>query len=337
MEKYSHLRDKNRNSLLDNLPLKLPYSMNIEPTNKCNFRCLACPLSFDDYRDIVGYTGDIDFELYKKLIIEISKMGKLKCLRFYMEGEPLLNKRIIEMLKLAKEYDVTERIEFTTNASLLNEKIAQELIDTKIDYLRVSIYSVNQKRHERVTNSKVDIEKIYNNIKTVKELRDKAGAKYPFIYVKMLDSFDEKENQDFRDKYSAIADEVMIEKPMNWNDYEDRDLIGAFYGDKKINKENLFENKKEVCPFPFYSCIVNCDGLVTVCCVDWNKKTIVGDLNKNTFEEIWNGKEFNEFREMHIKREKFNNPSCKNCTFLYTSVDNLDKMTLEEFEEKYNN
>lgn len=339
MKKYSELRDKTREDLIDKLPLKLPYSIHIEPTNKCNFRCLACPLSFEDYREVVGYTGNIDPDIYKKVVLEIKSMGKLKCLRFYMEGEPLLNKDLIEMIKFAKNNHIAERIELTTNASLLSEEIAKQLIDLQLDYLRISIYSVDQKRHEYVTNSNIDIKKIYSNVKKVWDLKQKTKNTYPFLYVKMLDAFDEGENKKFLETYKDISDEVMIEKPMNWNDYENRDLIGAFYGEKgkSLDKKQLFTNVREVCPFPFYSCIINCDGTVTICCVDWNKKTIIGDLKKNTFNEIWNGHEANKFREMHIKRERFKNQSCKNCTFFYTSVDNIDKLSLEEFYQKYNN
>lgn len=332
---YSQLRNQERKPLADKLPLKLPFSIYLEPTNKCTFRCKACPLSFDDYRDIVGYSGDMDFELYKKIILDIKKLGRLVSLKFYMEGEPLLNKNLIKMMQFAREHDVAERFELTTNASLLSEEIIKDLIGIKLNYLRISIYSVIQQRHEYVTDSKIDIQKIYNNVKSAREIRDNSGSQYPFIYVKMLDTFDEKENQMFKELYSPIADEIMIEKPMNWNDYENRDLLKAYYGDKKPQEEKIFPNYKEVCPFPFYSCVINCDGTVTICCVDWNKKTMIGDLKKNSFDEIWNGKSANDFRKMHLRREKHKNPSCKNCRFLYTSVDNLDDFTLEEFSEKY--
>jgi len=332
---YSQLRSKERKPLIDKLPLSLPFSIYLEPTNKCNFLCKSCPLSFDDYRDIIGYSGDMDFALYKKIIFDIKKLGKLISLKFYMEGEPLLNKNLIKMMQFAREQDIAERFELTTNASLLSEEIVKQLIDVKLDYLRISIYSVNQERHEKVTNSKIDINKIYANVKKAREIKDKSASQYPFIYVKMLDTFDEAENQKFKNIYAEIADEVMIEKPMNWNDYENRDLLGAYYGEKKPEAERTFTNYKDVCPFPFYSCVINCDGTITICCVDWNKKTMIGDLKKNSFDEIWNGEVANEFRKMHLKREKYKNPSCKNCRFLYTSVDNLDDFSLEEFKNKY--
>ena len=197
-------------------------------------------MSFDDYRKIVGYSGDMDFELYKKIILDIKKLGKLVSLKFYMEGEPLLNKNLINMMKFAREQDVAQRFELTTNASLLTEEIMKGFIEVKLNYLRISIYSPIQEKNELLTNSTADVNKIYENIKAAKNLRSNSNVDYPFIYVKMLDSFDDDENKMFVDLYSDIADEVMIEKPMNWNDFENRDLLGAYYGDKKCEAEKNF-------------------------------------------------------------------------------------------------
>ena len=69
---------------------------------------------------------------------------------------------------LTKDLDIAERIEITTNASLLKPKISAELIDAQLDYIRCSIYSVDQKRHESVTQNKINIEKIKNNIINLK-------------------------------------------------------------------------------------------------------------------------------------------------------------------------
>ena len=47
--------------------------------------------------------------------------------------------------------------------------------------------------------------------------------------------------------------------------------------------------KKKTCPFPFYTLAIHSNLKVSVCCVDWNKKTVVGDPKINTLKEIWTG------------------------------------------------
>ena len=332
---YSQLRNSQRQPLEEQLPLDLPFSIYIEPTNKCNFKCLQCPTSFSDYKDIVGFSSFMDMNLYKKILDDIKKMGKLKSLKLYLNGEPLLHKNIVEMIMLASNLDITDRIEMTTNAALLTEDLSKNLINSGLTYLRISIYSIIEEKNQQITNSKIGIDKIFNNIKNFKKLRDEYKNHTPFLYVKMIDTFDKKENEDFINKYKDIADEVAIEAPMNWNGYLKRDYINNLYNEKSndINREILFANKKEICPFPFYSLVINCNGDVGVCCVDWNIKTKIGNIKEKNLSEIWFGENLRNFRKMHINKYRHKNESCKNCTYLYTSPDNIDNLSYKKFEK----
>ena len=73
---------------------------------------------------------------------------------------------------------------------------------------------------------------------------------------------------------------------------------------------------------------VNFDGTVSVCCVDWSHGTLVGDLNNETFSEVWNGKRLKEFRILHLKGERSKIGPCKNCDYLKDKKpqDNIDNV-----------
>ena len=329
---YSQLRKTKRQPLGKIIPLRMPLSLFIEPTNLCNFRCVMCPLSSPDYRKIVRYSGHLGMDLYTKILSDIKKMGKLKSLKLYCDGEPLLNKNIAKMVKLAKKNNIAERIEITTNASLLKKEISMELIESGLDYLRLSIYSVSEKREFKITQSKISVSQIFNNIKNFKRLRDKLRKKLPFIYVKMIDTFS-SENEIFKNMYKKVADEVCIESPMNWDGQ--KDFIGNLYLNKKINKDRFSSTKKvkEVCPFPFYSLVIKCNGDVVACCVDWSKQTKIGNVKEESLSEVWVGQRLREFRKMHLERRKTENESCRNCTYLYTSPDNIDNLPDRKISE----
>ena len=335
---YSSLRNKERLPLERLLPLSFPLSIYIEVTNRCNFRCKFCPESFDDFAEKTGGIVNLDLRLYQRIIREIVDHGVTKVLRFYMMGEPLLNQNLTEMIGEAKREGI-ERTELTTNGTLLSPSLGQKLIDCGLDYIRISIYAVDQDRHERITGSRFRVAKIIDNIKRLKRLRDSSSTHHPHIYVKMIDSLDERENRLFIETYQEIGDEVVVEKPMNWNGYENRNLIENAYSASGIensvellNQVELYEYKKEVCPFPFYSLVINSNADVVVCCVDWNRSTKIGNLKNKTLTEIWNGEELRQFRDMQLSRRRNTNPSCKNCVFLYTSPDNLDRISPEKIE-----
>ncbi len=332
---YSKLRETHRSNLEEILPLKMPLTIFIEPVNICNFKCVQCFQSFSDYKESNEFSGFMDLVLYEKIVNEIKYMGKLKSLKLYIRGESLLHKDIAQMVKMANELDISERIELTTNASLLNEKISTELIEAGLNYLRISVYSIYLDRHAHVTNSKYTPEDIYNNVKIFKTIRDKLNKNNPFIQVKILNTFSE-ENEEFKNLYKNIADEVFIEEPMNWNNFENRDSIEKLYSDKAIDRDKLFPHIKKICPIPFYSLCITANGDVLACCVDWNCKTKIGNIKEETLTEIWFGEKLKAFRKLHIEGKRFKNASCKNCTFLYTNPDNIDNISSKNYNEILN-
>ncbi len=333
LTKYSTLRDASRPPLERLLPLKFPISMYIETTNKCLFRCRYCPISLADYADIAGGYKTMTIPEFEKIAKDIQAGGKLKVLRFYFMGEPLLNPNLSKMIKIACEMDLAERTELTTNGYLLDEETSKAIIHSGLDYLRISISGVDADRHKFVTQTEFNVEKIYKNIKQFKQIRTEMKRTKPFLYVKMLDSLNDAENEKFIKLYQNVSDETIIEKPMNWNDYSDHDLIQATFGEKpKVNRDELYPYPKSVCPFPFYNLMVNVNGDITVCCVDWNKATMIGNAFESTIQSIWDGDEMRNFRRLQIERKRSLNPSCANCQFLFTVPDNLDNMPASKIQ-----
>ena len=50
-------------------------------------------------------------------------------------------------------------------------------------------------------------------------------------------------------------------------------------------------NKVKVCPQIFKSMQINSDGRVIPCCIDFKTANLIGDLNKESVKNIWNGQE----------------------------------------------
>lgn len=326
---YAQLRDRARPSIADRLPLEAPFALNLETTNACNFKCRMCPVSFDDYEQAVGGIATIPLARIERLFDEIAGWSPLKVLRVHSEGEPLVNKDIAAVVRAANDRRIAERVELTTNGSALTERAAAALIDAELTYLRVSVYGATDERHRFVTQSKIPVERIRKNVQAMRRLRDERGRALPWIYVKMLDSKDERENQAFFDAYRPIADEVELEQPMDWNSFDSRDLIGAAY---LSNKPSAKQATRQVCAYPFYSLVIKANGDVVACCVDWNKLTKVGNIHEQTLREIWRGAELRAFRRMQLERRRHENPSCRKCTFFLDVPDDLDGIPAADFE-----
>ena len=331
---YSVLRS-NARGLAEALPLRMPYALYIETTNRCNFKCTMCPLSFPDWEETVGGIVTMPVEVHQRIIDNLLELGqgmKLRALKLYSEGEPFIDPNLIEKIRISRP--VADRIEITSNGSAITEQKARALLNSGLDYLRISIYSVLEDRHPQITGSKISPAHIRANIERFRRLRDEAGLSRPFLYVKTIDTCTE-ENEEFLRIYTPIADEVVIEPPMNWNSFENRDLIGSLYRSDAVDPGQVHQwmgTPRKACAFPFYSLVIKANGDVVACCVDWNKKTKVGNVYQNSFSDIWVGEQLREFRRMQLEGRRHENESCRNCTYLTTIPDNLDDLPPESFD-----
>ena len=338
MIEYTKLKEHKRQNLIDIIPLYKPFTLLIEPSNYCNFKCVQCFQSIKSESYFTKNRGMMTMELYKKIIDEFKAWDgdKLKVLKLGMYGEPFTSPHFCEMLKIAKEADIAERIETTTNASLLTKEICEKLIENELDYIRVSIYSPYQEKHESITNTKININEIYKSLKYIKDLKEKNGTDKPFVSVKMLDTYSE-ENEVFLNKYKDVSDEVYIDKPHNWIAHEEKSFINSLY-DKK-NKEKLKEDLKTItsnriaCPMPFTTIAIRNNGDVSPCCVDWIGGTNLGNINEQSIRDIWNGEAMYQFRKMQLENRRFENSSCAKCDFVtndYYTRDNIDDFPVEK-------
>src|SRR5579872_2566868 len=134
--------------------VKLPRSIYIEPTSRCNEFCQQCPrtllsreedrdLSFDNFRAIVD-----QFPVLERVVL-------------HGLGEPLLNKDLPRMVRYLKERGTY--VLFNSNGILLNEKRGQALIDAGLDEYRLSMDGATRETYAHVRG--VDaFEKIWRNV-----------------------------------------------------------------------------------------------------------------------------------------------------------------------------
>lgn len=339
MLKYTQLKDHKRQNLIDVIPLKKPFTVLIEPSNFCNFSCVSCFQSLKSQNYLTKNRGFMSMELYKEIIRQLQQWegGKLKVLKLSLYGEPFTNPHFGEMLQIAREADIAERIETTTNMSLLTAELCEKLIDYEIDYIRVSIYGSNQKRYQQVTGkADVSIDNIKDNLRMIQQRKNTLHKEKPFVSAKMLDTYS-PENEEFMQLFQDIADEVYIDKPHNWVAAEEKNFIGSLYGEQQQQalKEDLQKTcqKRIACPMAFTTLAIRSNGAVSPCCVDWSGGTNLGNIADTPIREIWEGDVMYEFRKMQLENRRKENPSCRNCELAdnnYYTRDNIDGFPVEK-------
>lgn len=333
MIRYTELKTTKRHDLKEAIPLEKPYTLLIEPSSRCNFRCRMCFQSAAQ-EEFKAKRHNMDMELFSRIIKQAKawKGPKFKVLKLTIYGEPFMNSHFTEMLKLAYEAKIAERIEATSNASLLTEALCRGLIAGQMDYLRVSIYSALPEKHLAITSSGVPMQRIHDNLALLQRLKRELGSKKPFIACKMLDTYDNLENQVFRDIYSDVADEIYIDEPHSWVEVDGEDFIGRLYG-RDITRVKRHMADRAVCPMPFTTLAVRSDGTVSPCCNDWYGGTNLDNVHKRTLEEIWHSRKLYNFQVMQLEKRNYENISCRGCSVYkssYYTRDDIDNVPVSK-------
>lgn len=314
---------KDRNKLEEVIPLTTPYTVAIDPSNLCNFKCNFCAIQTK--KEKLSFKKQLmDLNLFKKIIDDFNEFPeKLKVLRINGNGEPLLNPDLPEMIKYAKDKKIADFIEIITNGSRLSPDINQKLIDSGLDRIRISIEALDESGYLETVGTKIDFIDFLNNIK---DLHNR--SKNCEIYCKIVDiavPTDEDKNR-FFELFGDICDRLFVDNVIPlWSDFDE--INDKIYRDKGEIKGMHGQKIKavKVCPYPFYSLIINSDGEVTVCCADWKRKLIIGNLNKQSLKEIWNGTVLKEFWIDMLKGEKEKYEMCCKCLLpMYDCIDYID-------------
>ncbi|MGI5065381.1 radical SAM/SPASM domain-containing protein [Treponema putidum] len=300
----------NRTRLEEVIPLRTPFIINIDPSDKCNFLCKFCPTGD---RELMKKTpgrnhGPMDFELYKKIINDICTFeDKVKVIRLYKDGEPLMNRYFPDMIRYAKESGCCDRVDTTSNAALLNHDLSLKIIDAGLDRINISIEGMTNEQYMEFSGARIDLKKLINEIAFFYE---HSRNKCEMIVKINGDTITEEQKQEFLATFGDIADGVFIESIMDcWPTFDIEKV--------EVNEtRGIYAQKiKEVmvCPYVFYSIAVNSNGTISLCFLDWHRKLVIGNALMESIKDIWNGDTMKNYQKMFLRKERKTHPICSDC------------------------
>ncbi len=275
--------------------------LDIETYNVCNLRCVMCP-----YPDMTREKVLMSMELFKK-VIDDATTNRIKgvCLNFY--NEPLLDPLLFERINYAKSKGLN--VMFNSNGCLLTEEKTNALLDSGLDSISFSFDAATKETYEK-TRVGGDFEKTKSNIIELIKERNGRGLGKPSVAVYFVAQKDNyQEISKFKSFWKEFADEVHI----GWVDA--RRTEGLLPEDLKLKKSRHIYPCRSI----FQRMVVMSNGKVALCCVDYDGSTVLGDLNEQTINEVWNSNNIKKLRELHLNGQGDKMNLCKgtNCGAIY--------------------
>ena len=324
MVEYRPNYDRNRQRLADIIPLSHPFTIYIEQTKYCNFKCYYCMHSTHDKKNGIftknGHNMQhMNFNDYKNLIAQLSDLG-IKRIVFSGLGEPLANPSFPDFVRYAVEANIAERVEVLTNGALITEDYADALIGAGITNINISIQGNDAATYERVCGVKLDFDKFLANLAYL--YKNKGKAK---IYIKCMDSIlkNTADKEEFYKLYGGIADRIYIEHLVVMQQSMDNlwDLADT---SKNLYGENI-RRDRDICAQCFYFLQAGVDGEVYPCSIPGLTHDFsIGNFTRETLKEIWNGEKRRQHLHKMLSFKRKDIPQCRNCSCFHCISDPLE-------------
>ena len=333
MSKEFHTFDTDRVDLWEQVPLRTPFLLSIEPTFACNFRCGYCMHSAtpEELKKNRGYlSAPMEWDTFLKTVEQAKAFpDKFKKVTFAGDGEPLLNPRLPEMIRYVREADICDKILVISNGSLLTPELSDKLIDSGLSELKISLQGMTSEKYQEISQVDLDFEKLYQNILYFSEHR-----KNVVLRVKVADvALDPGEEKLFHDRFESICDDIAIEHI--YSQFHDVDFDSQLLPAQGKNRFGYNYEHTDVCGEIFFKISVLRDGMITFGCPDG--VTYEGfNVHKMSLWDAWNSKELRTLLYDHLAHRLERHPECIKCTrwdFSVTPHDMLDGHEKEMLEK----
>jgi MoaA/NifB/PqqE/SkfB family radical SAM enzyme len=150
-----------------------PVCLYLEVTNRCNLLCETCPRTFETLEP----PKDMEWGVFTSIVDQFDSIARVV---LHGVGEPMLVKTLPDMIRYLKGRGIYTL--FNTNGTLLNPRKFQELIDTGLDELRVSVDAADRKTYLAV-RGKDFFDRIVRDVGKFTAFQAKMGVTKPKVSI----------------------------------------------------------------------------------------------------------------------------------------------------------
>lgn len=289
-----------------------PYVVYIDPTNVCPLQCPLCPTGL---RQHGRATGLMSFSICKKIINQLKDY--LFFVRLYNWGEPFLNPELFKMIAYTHSNNIGTVI--SSNFFFVNDQILQNIAQSPLDYLQVSLDGINQQSYEKYRRGG-DFERVVGNLKKLiffKKKFNNKKLKIEWLFVV------NKYNQQDVGRAVKLAQEWGVDI-IHFSPIVDSLSVGkmdrrgeAIYNEFRIDYP-MASACPSTCSWLYSRMVFNWDGKVSPCCALDDCQTDFGDINQDDIKDLWNNNYYQTARKVFKDKlqNQYPNFICSRCLFM---------------------
>jgi MoaA/NifB/PqqE/SkfB family radical SAM enzyme len=295
--------------------LRSPYILHLQTKSLCNGRCSICP-----YRVVSKELeqGEMEWDLFFKIVGQAASEPLLSRIVFELHNEPLLDRRIWECVRHVKTMCPAKQCAMVTNGQLLDRFSLAEIHESKLDQLMISLNAHTRETYEKINNG-LDYDRVMQNVARLLSDRDlKKKVMLSFVVTSQNHEEIPRAVRHWRDRGVRTEVRGMVNRAGTLNGYtkhKSQNEHPGFHFFASV-RDRMLDGMQRVigCPLPFYQMSVLFNGDAILCCNDWNRESIVGNLEAGSLREVWNSEKLNAIRKRILQGRYEEVESCRGCS-----------------------
>ncbi|MGC8659582.1 MAG: radical SAM/SPASM domain-containing protein [Desulfomonilaceae bacterium] len=255
----------------------------VQTINWCNRSCEFCPSQKFHRRPSL-----MPLDTYRRILDELAAVNFTGRFSPFLQCEPLLDKRLPDLVSLARQYLPSSKLLLQTNGDMLTAEKGSALFEAGLHKLVINCYD---DKHDRLKNLNSIATEISERRPGVKHV---TGNFFHMIRPEPLNS---------------IKQEIIIENKTHWTKDGQENWAGNVPG-IHLQQKSL----KAWCFRPFNQLYIHQNGNVVLCCCDWKGDVIFGNILEKSLVQILDGPLATMYRK-NLNEKNRRMKLCEVCDF----------------------
>jgi radical SAM protein with 4Fe4S-binding SPASM domain len=284
----------------------MPLALGAELTNNCNLGCPECATGSGMMKRARGF---MDIRLFNRVISELKPY--LFNINLYFQGEPLMHPEFSSFIRNSGG----SKSVISTNGHFLSEENCEKIARSGLSKLIISMDGIDQATYSAY-RAYGSVNTVLDGIRNISDAVKKHGSSLIIEIQLLVNKLNESQIPQMKKLAASMHCSLRL-KSMQVNS---NNMDNWLPSERKFRRYELFDGEYQIksplhrrCARLWFNPVITWDGKVLPCCFDKNGDHIMGDLNHESFREIWNGSKYNLFRKLLIS-DRSTIEICRNCT-----------------------
>ena len=279
----------------------------------CNYTCQMCPQTNPGRGK--SFTRKMPISEFERILDQIVPKYGMPQINLEGSGEPTMAKDLPKYIEAVKKRNL--KCFMYCNGARLNGQFMKDVVNAGIDFVRFSVIGYNRELYKKWMNID-NFNLILSNLTEIQSYVKSTSAKTQISTYHLITD-NSKINQEIesykKNVINVVESIAYIWKMHNWSGNHDN-----------INPRE--KTARRSCGRPFAPELtvraggsLGRTGAIVPCCQTLGppneEKSILGHLDKNSFEDIYFGEEYEKLRKAHENKDFDKIDYCKDCDFLY--------------------